>query len=214
MSNRSKCTACGVDILVSAAKDTGGLCKPCLLGQNAKESRWHWRPAVWISTILCSPLLLILAIPVGTLYCLIELRNFFAAIGWRIRMRMCGRFLNRRSLHNRIVNAGPGTLILDQSGIGSRYRNAWWTPDDVSSICPFQQPSDDEYLDAMDEAICPNWDRWCWDKYQNPTDGNASLVSGLGTKKLQQWLLTNHPDVHIVHTLSAMVGFAESNAAE
>ena len=188
---------------------------PCKKGTKPKHLSLWQKLGLAIAVILMiigSPAFLIVGVLIALVVLYIMIHNFIGECLFRYRMWAYKRYLNRRQLSKQIA-AGGGTLILDTAAVGTSFVHSWWTPDDVQAISDHTPPTDDEYLSSMDEGKCPEWDKWCWEKYINPVDGSAYFVNEWNSKRLENWLRDHHPNVNVVHTWSGILHLCRANAA-
>jgi hypothetical protein len=137
---------------------------------------------------------------------------FTGEILFSLRMHQSGRFRRWRALGTDFVNGEPGTLIIESPSLGWGFTHAWWTPEDVSACCPYQEPSEDEYFSAASQGRCPDWDHWLWQNYANPIDGKGFLLRVLNGHRLEPKVRQLFPTMRVAHTWTALVHRQKSPA--
>jgi hypothetical protein len=124
-----------------------------------------------------------------------------------VRMMIRGRSLSWRQFVARIAMQGPGTLIIEAPMLGGGFTRAWWTPEKILTVCPYSEPTKDEWRGAGEKMQCLNWDRWHWEKYIDPAKGRGLLLSLWTGQSCEKWVRRNYPSVEVVNTWTALVHY-------
>jgi len=140
-------------------------------------------------------------LPLLALVGLLQLPVLAVAIPWyRWKHR---RFVARTKANNRVmpwsdfaqcVEEKRGTLLIEGSEI--KWRNWWWTEEDVHTVSPHPLPENKLIHNRKEQRALLPFREWCYARYTEPSNGRALLV--LGEVKSQLDLLKNNPDINVV----------------
>jgi len=135
-----------------------------------------------------------------------ELLFIPSELRFRRRMQRAGRCLSLRACASR-QECSPGTLIIEDPTAGWTYTRAWWTSDDISDAAPDPRSRDQAYHTAIQTGKVPDWDKWLWQEYLNPSTGTAHLLRVWRGYSLKAVFKDKFPKTAVVFTWSAVVLF-------
>ena len=174
---------------------------------------WYRKIALIFWYPMMVPVALVVLSFIAAIGLLAVILNYISECFLQLRMRWRGQYLRPAEVRRRIAKSG-GTLIIENPSLGWNHTSAWWTPDDLPAISAFSTPSDDDYLKALDDGKCPEWDAWCYRNYTCPKQGSAYLLRVRSGAKLEGKLKNTFPELKVVRTWTALVHVTESTATD
>ncbi len=136
----------------------------------------------------------------------VELFFVPSELRFRRKMQRAGRGLSLRAFRSK-QECTPGTLIIQDPTLQWNYTRAWWTSDDVLDATPYPCPSNQAYHAAIQTGAVPDWDKWLWQEYLNPSTGTAHLLRVWRGSSLKAVFKDKFPKTTVVFTWSAVVFF-------
>lgn len=149
---------------------------------------------------------------------------------WRLytAMQKAGRVSTWEEIEA-ALSTGGCTLIYEYPSMGWCDLRVWWTPDSIQSLATTdgivipefknRNPSESDFASRLDDPAYfanPLFDRWCRDRYLDPSNSNTKFVQATYSGRAERAavarlakLKATYPDLETVDIYSGIVSMAD-----